>query len=97
MLNGLKIRVPEDISIIGFGDSSMYPDCMQVPLTTISQSCEKMGAQAVKSLIEMMNDKPISREFKTSTKLIERASVKSLKNPAQGGINYAKQKLSISD
>jgi len=46
----LKVRVPEDISIIGFDDIP-FSDCTYPPLTTISQPTYLMGQKAVETLL----------------------------------------------
>jgi LacI family transcriptional regulator len=62
---GLKahgLLVPTDISLVGYDDISIS-EILEVPLTTIHQPVERMGAAAAKHLIEIIEkgsqDKPI--------------------------------------
>ena len=46
----LGIRVPEELSIVGYGDLSGAADAM-VPLTTVQQAFAEMGRMAAESVI----------------------------------------------
>jgi len=70
----LKVRVPEDISIIGF-DNIPFSDCTYPPLTTIAQPTYLMGQKAVEILIKLINKKKIKKSIELETELIERGSV----------------------
>jgi len=70
----LKVRVPEDISIIGF-DNIPFSDCTYPPLTTIAQPTYLMGQKAVETLIKLINKKKIKKSVEFETELIERGSV----------------------
>jgi len=70
----LKIRVPEDISIIGF-DNIPFSDCTYPPLTTIAQPTYQMGQKAVETLLKLIDKKKIKKSVEFETKLIERDSV----------------------
>jgi DNA-binding LacI/PurR family transcriptional regulator len=45
----LGLRVPEDVSVVGYDDSALMM-CTDPPLTTIRQPIEAMGRAAVKLL-----------------------------------------------
>jgi len=70
----LKIRVPEDISIIGF-DNIPFSDCTCPPLTTIAQPTYLMGQKAVETLLKVIDKKKIKKSVEFETELIERDSV----------------------
>jgi len=70
----LKIRVPEDISIIGF-DNIPFSDCTYPPLTTIAQPTYQMGQKAVETLLKLIDKKKIKKSVEFETELIERDSV----------------------
>ena len=70
----LKVRVPEDISIIGF-DNIPFSDCTYPPLTTIAQPTYQMGQKAVETLLRLIDKKKIKKSVEFETKLIERDSV----------------------
>ena len=74
--NELGIRIPEDISIIGFNDisSAQY---MVPPLTTMKLYTEFMGESAVDLLKERITtDRTIMKKISIPAKLIKRESVK---------------------
>lgn len=73
----LGIRVPEDLSIIGF-DNTIFAQLYNPQLTTIAQPVNAMGKEAVKSLIEMIDGKlvaPFQLKY-FEPELIERGTVK---------------------
>lgn len=80
-IGGLKaleeggIRVPEDISIIGFDDIQLT-EFIQPPLTTIRQPMYESGSLAGHLLFQMLNGEEVDMFYKLNVKLIERQSVK---------------------
>ncbi len=52
------IRVPEDVSLIGFDDQAEAA-FMTPPLTTMRQPAFEMGTAAAKALINLIKDKPL--------------------------------------
>lgn len=50
-----RIKVPEDLAIVGFGDSDVSRVC-QPPLTTISVPHRKIGVEAGRALLARLND-----------------------------------------
>ena len=70
----LGLRVPEDLSIVGFDDSPIATFA-KVPLTTVWQSLTQVGELGVESLYKLMSGKahhPI--KLMLGTKLVERQS-----------------------
>lgn len=68
------LRVPDDVSVIGFDDipmaSQIYP-----ALTTVRQPLNQMGASAVNLLVSMISGlNPVSKRVSLPTELIVRAS-----------------------
>ena len=55
-LHELKLRVPEDVAVMGFDNVSLS-SMVEPPLSTISQPLRDMGAVAAKSLIRQINYK----------------------------------------
>ncbi len=69
------IRIPEDISVIGYDDIFM-DEFLEVPLTTIKQPTEKMGKCAAHNLIHgKINYKDNNQRIVFSPELIERETV----------------------
>jgi LacI family repressor for deo operon, udp, cdd, tsx, nupC, and nupG len=56
----MGLRVPEDISLVGFDDIPFAAYC-DPPLTTISQPAEAFGQKAVQMLIALIEKKPIAQ------------------------------------
>ena len=50
-----RIKVPDDLAVVGFGDSDVSRVC-QPPLTTMAVPHRKIGIEAGKALLERLND-----------------------------------------
>jgi LacI family transcriptional regulator len=69
-----SIRVPEDLSIIGFDDSFMASRTTP-PLTTIAQPLVEMGQVATRSLTQLINNALVAtRHIELATRLVVRDS-----------------------
>jgi LacI family transcriptional regulator len=70
-----NLRIPEDISIVGFDDMK-FSSFLMVPLTTVSQPMEDLGKTAVQLLFDELksNGKHVPRNIILNTKLIIRKS-----------------------
>ncbi|PSV40189.1 HTH-type transcriptional repressor PurR [Photobacterium sp. GB-210] len=72
------LRVPDDISIIGYDNIDLAP-YFAPPLTTIHQPKRRLGKKAIEILLERVKDKNHERQtFEMTPKLVERKSVKDL-------------------
>jgi len=69
-----NIKVPDDVSIIGFDDQS-FSAYMAPPLTTVSQPSDEMGEAAAKMLINILEGKPVE-PIDIPVELVIRESVK---------------------
>tara|TARA_R110000868_G_scaffold276527_2_gene536210 strand:- start:643 stop:1650 length:1008 start_codon:yes stop_codon:yes gene_type:complete len=70
----LNLKVPKDISVIGFASKAVSN--LSIPrLTTIRQHAKAMGSNAAKMLIDRMQNKLVEKEFKT--KIVKTSYVKS--------------------
>ena len=58
-----KLRVPEDVAVVGAGNVH-YSDALAVPLTTIDQQTRKIGARAAELLLEQIESKRPPRAAK---------------------------------
>lgn len=81
IMAGLKthgIRIPDDISIVGFDDIAVAK-LVSPPLTTIRQDMNLKGRLAVDFMLQLLSGKPLeTTEITLPTRLIERGSVKAL-------------------
>jgi LacI family transcriptional regulator len=77
-----RLRVPEDISIVGFDDIPQA-ESVRPELTTVRQPLEQMGRVATQMLLDLLKntDKEISR-IELPTELIVRGSTSSPKDKA---------------
>ena len=75
----LGLSVPEDISIAGY-DGIVLSQVLRPKLTTIRQDTERLGAEAAKRLIALINKEITNDSAPVSVKgsLLEGASVKNL-------------------
>lgn len=77
-LRDLSVRVPEDISIVGFDDLNIS-QMLTPPLTTIHQDMPEKGRTAVDFMIQKLEGRTLSQtEVILPTYLVERGSVKAL-------------------
>jgi LacI family transcriptional regulator len=73
-----EIKIPDDISIIGF-DDIFQDQFLFFPLTTIRQPKYEAGLLAGNLLFKVFKGEVVERYFNLSTQLIERGSVKKIK------------------
>jgi DNA-binding LacI/PurR family transcriptional regulator len=59
-----KIRVPDDMRLIGF-DNLKYAELFGVPLTTVSQPLRDMAANAMRAMLNRLED-PTCRQQRFS-------------------------------
>jgi len=73
-LGDIGIKVPNDISVLGFDDNEYALQCAP-PLATIHYSLEDMGRQAALEALRLMEPKAQGRLSYIDTKLVVRESV----------------------
>lgn len=77
-LHEAKIKVPDEVSIVGFNDVAIT-EFLQPPLTTVHVYMEEMGETAVELMFDRLtNRRLLPRKVTLPTKLIERESCKNL-------------------
>ena len=75
--HGLKI--PDDISVVGFDDISMAKYASP-PLTTVRVYKEEIGSVAVRNLLPLLKEKPVTpMHILVPTRFVERESVRKIK------------------
>jgi DNA-binding LacI/PurR family transcriptional regulator len=67
------MRVPEDVSLIGF-DDVFFVSYTQPQLTTVRQPMRRMGWMAMESLLKLMSGQPSGEAVKVPAELIVRES-----------------------
>ena len=78
IIKGIGLKIPDDISIVGFDNDSLC-EVIEPHLTTIHVHKESIGALAVRSLVDIIeNEQDICIKQTVSTKLIIRDSVRQL-------------------
>ena len=72
------IRIPEDISVIGY-DNIELAEYFSPPLTTVHQPKRRVGKNAFEILLERIKDKDHEkRVFEMHPEIVERSTVKTL-------------------
>ena len=75
---GEGLRVPDDISVAGF-DDNVYARLSRPMLTTVRQSVQEKGEEAVKLLVQRIKgEEIIAKSFNLPVELIVRESVKNI-------------------
>ena len=70
----LGLRVPEDLSVVGFDNVSESALCSP-PLTTVEQRIHEMGARAMEMLVRLIRGDAVERIHVTlDTRLVVRAT-----------------------
>lgn len=69
-----NIRIPEDVSIVGYDDSPLLSQI--IPLTSIVYPGRKIGYQAVEHLMHLIRDRSFHESYHFEPHLVERDSVK---------------------
>ena len=69
----LGLRVPEDLSVIGY-DNVPESASSTPPLSTVAQPLHEMGVTALRILLAMLAGQPVERHVRMPTELVVRAS-----------------------
>jgi DNA-binding LacI/PurR family transcriptional regulator len=73
-LEGLSIRVPDDVRMGGFDDVK-YASLLPVPLTTIHQPCSDIGGAAIRAMVERVHNPQLPpRDILLDFRLVVRES-----------------------
>jgi LacI family transcriptional regulator, galactose operon repressor len=74
MLHEHRLRVPDDVSVVGFDDLPFAP-WTAPPLTTVRQPLRDMGAMAARMLLSLIKGRELAvYRAELATNLIVRAS-----------------------
>ena len=73
-----KVRVPEDLSVVGIDDSKLSKIC-EVPLTTVRHPHQQLGERAAQKVLEMIeNPEKSFQDVLYEPVLVERKSTRKL-------------------
>lgn len=75
VVRGMGLGVPEDISLVSFDDSQLAV-ASEVKLTTVAHPQERLGRQAAKAMIDMIEGRQERCSIKMQPELVIRGSVK---------------------
>ncbi|WP_278235577.1 LacI family DNA-binding transcriptional regulator [Isoptericola sp. AK164] len=67
------LRVPEDLSVVGFDDIPESASCTP-PLTTVAQPLHRMGAEALRMVLDLLQGTPREQHLRLPTSLVVRSS-----------------------
>jgi DNA-binding LacI/PurR family transcriptional regulator len=86
VLNGHGIKVPEDLSLVGFDDLAIASYTSPL-LTTVSQPKQQMGRMAMEIMIKLLSGVDSKANIKVEGELIVRESTAPPKPEAVNGVN----------
>ncbi len=69
----LGLRVPEDLSVVGFDNIPEAANCVP-PLTTIAQPMRELGTESVRLLLELLAGHEVPHVLQLPTRLVVRGS-----------------------
>lgn len=81
----MGLRVPDDLSVIGF-DNVPESALVNPPLTTIMQPLQRMGAEALRLLIDLIGGAERDTHIRLPTELVIRASCRPYAAARQPGV-----------
>jgi LacI family transcriptional regulator len=74
----LQIRIPQDLSVIGF-DNTPESAYTLPPLTTVDQAIVAMGGRAAELMIQMVEGREVANElYQLPTRMVVRESCQKL-------------------
>jgi LacI family transcriptional regulator len=73
IINGLNIKVPEQLAVMSFDESEAF-ELFYCPITHSRQPLEEMGKAAMKTLVEVINDKKVSKQIFLESDIIIKKS-----------------------
>jgi len=81
-LRDLGLRVPDDVSLVGFDDIPAAAET-RPPLTTVCQPLVDMGRRGVQLMLALLDGQPnVPQRVELPTRLVVRNSSSPLRNPA---------------
>jgi LacI family transcriptional regulator len=73
IINAMGIKVPKELAVMSFDESEAF-ELFYCPITHARQPLERMGKEAMKTLIEVMKDKKVCEQINLESDLIIRKS-----------------------
>lgn len=77
-IRGLGLRIPQDISIVGFDNINVTEYCTPA-LTTVHQNKYELGYHAAQMLIDLLEGRNVHAQLTLPTELVKRDSVASIR------------------
>lgn len=69
----MGIRVPQEMSIVGYDDIEIMSE-VPIPITTVRVSSDEVGRRTARFLIARLDDKPFDQGFECDAEIVVRAS-----------------------
>ena len=76
----IGLKVPDQLSVMGFSNDLLFPDHLEVPLTTMAHDPQAIGKALVGNLLKMMKGERVSENTQIEDHLIIRKSTQLLKS-----------------
>ena len=70
----LGLRIPADLSVVGFDDYRLFSEGVRPALTTVALSYQRMGRIAADLLVEAIADNPPGEVIRVQGPLVVRSS-----------------------
>lgn len=84
----LGLRIPQDISVLSFGDDVYLATELNPPLSTLRLNGELLGIEAAKHLLEQIpGETKIAKRIFVPTEWVERGSVAEAPQKTEGGLS----------
>lgn len=71
----LSLRIPDELSIVGFGNDIRYNEHFKIPMTTVSQEGSQVGVKAVELMLKLINKEKVETRNIVGAQVISRESV----------------------
>jgi LacI family transcriptional regulator len=94
-IEALGLKIPGDISVMGYGGNVEYQEHMKIPLTTIAHDPAAIGKEATRLLVRQLGGEKVTGDFIFENHLIIRESTKRCIGASPSGNIPVKKELPI--